>query len=482
MIILGTNSIKDTGYDVANSCRFNDGSTDYLSISGSTPSNRKKFTYSFWFKRGELGTDQALLSYESDSNNRGQIQVGSGSAADTFRYFERSGGSNTIDLYTNRLFRDNSAFYNIILAVDTTQSTESNRVKIFINGVQETSFSTSTYPSQNYDTNANGTYAKNIGRRNVNGGYNLDGYLAEVVFVDGTQQANTDLGEFDEDSGIWKPIDVSGLTFGTNGFYLDFEDSSALGNDVSGNNNDWTANNLTAIDQSTDTCTNNFATMNPLDNYYANSTFSEGNLKYTQGSSRYAWNLSTIAVSSGKWYVEVKLTTSGANAYIGITDRSPVQNLNDILGSGAFDYGLHQANGDIFNNAGTNPANDDENYASSYASGDIIGIALDLDNNKLYFSKGGQWSNGSGAWDSTTFNSSTGAITITAPASTNNGNYFFAGGDYQSGASPTFEWNFGSPIISISSGNTDGNGYGNFEYAPPSGYYALCTKNLAEYG
>jgi len=269
-LILGTNSIKDTGYDVANSLRFNDGSTDYLSISGSTPDNRKKFTYSFWFKRSHLGTDQALLSYESDSNNRGQIQINS---SDQLRYFERSGGSTTTDLVTNRLFRDVSSWYSIIISVDTSQGTDTNRVKIYVNGVQETSFATSTYPSQNYDTNANGTFAKNIGRRNVNGDYKLDGYLTEVVFVDGTVTAHTDYGEFDEDSGIWKPIDVSGLTFGNNGFYLDFEDSSALGNDVSGNDNDFTANNLTAIDQSTDTCTNNFATMNPLDNYYQSATF-----------------------------------------------------------------------------------------------------------------------------------------------------------------------------------------------------------------
>jgi hypothetical protein len=149
------------------------------------------------------------------------------------------------------------------------------------------------------------------------------------------------------------------------------------------------------------------------------------------------------------------------------------------LGSGAYDYSVYQLNGDVYNNAGTNPPNTDQSYASSYASGDIIGIALDLDTNKIYWSKNGLWSDGSGNWDES---SPTGFISITAPSSTNNGQYFFSAGDYQSGASPTFEWNFGNPPFAITTGNEDANGYGNFEYEVPPGYYALCTKNLAEYG
>ena len=477
MIILGTNSIKDTGYDVANSCRFNSGSSDYLQWNSSPAGNRQKFTFSIWFKRAKLGVTQVLASASYSGSDEGYLYISSG---DTLEWDSTNSGDG--DMFSSIKLRDTSAWYHLVWSVDTTQASAGNRMKFYLNGTQMTAWSTETQPNVNQSLywNVGGTYYPYIGRRH-SGDY-FDGYMAEVVQVNNAQLAADSFGEFD-DSGIWKPLkSVADLTFGDTGYYLNFQDSSALGNDVSGENHDWTSNNLTAIDQSTDTCTNNSCVINSLDNYYAASTFSEGNLKTVQGSSRYAWNLSTMAVASGKWYAEVKFTTSGSYALIGITDRSPLQNLNDVLGSAAYDYSIYQPNGDLYNNAGLNPPNDDANYAASYANGDIIGIALDCDNNKLYFSKGGAWSNGSGSWDSTTFNASTGVVTITAPASTNNGNYFFAAGDYESGSQPTFEWNFGSPPYSISSGNTDGNGYGNFEYAVPSGYFSLNTKNLAEYG
>jgi hypothetical protein len=471
-LILGTNSIKDTGYDVANSLRFDDGSSDFLQQS-TTAGTQTTWTFSFWIKRGNIGSTQHIV--ENDLANYHRIRFTSG---DVFEVFD-SNGNHTWNW--NNLFRDVSAWSHIVLRADSTDGTNGNRLRLYINGTLA-SANTVASISQNYtfSFNQGGTFY--LGKRA--GGEFFDGYIAEMVFIDGTSLDPTSFGEFDSDSPtIWKPKDVSGLTFGNEGFYLDFENASSLGADVSGNSNNFTVNNLTSIDQSTDTCTNNFATINPLDNYYANSTFSEGNLKYTQGSSRFAWNLSTIAVSSGKWYAEVKLTTSGSFALIGITDRSPVSTTTKILGSGAYDFSVYQYNGDIYNNAGDSPPNDDENYASAYSSGDIIGIALDLDNNKLYFSKNGQWSNGSGSWDSTTFNSSTGVVTITAPASTNNGHYLFASGDYQGGVAPTFEWNFGgTQSFTISSGNADDNGYGNFEYDVPTGFYSLNTKNLAEFG
>jgi len=486
-LILGTNSIKDTGFDVSNSVRLDSASTDALTRTFSGAGNRRTLTMSMWMKRSKnipSGSDR-VFGWKNNGGNYGfqfdndQLRI----------YFDGSGGTNSTIL-TNRVFRDPSAWVHLLFKVDTTQSTEADRMRLYINGTEETSFSERVYPAVNEEGGMNLGNICKIGRSAVATNSYYDGYLCEVAFIDGTAVAHTEFGEFDGDSpNIWKPKDISGLTFGTNGFYLQFKESgtsqnsSGIGADTSGNDNHFAVENLTSIDQSTDTCTNNFATMNPLDNYYANSTFSEGNLKYTQGSSRYAWNLSTIAVSSGKWYAEVKLTTSGSFALIGITDRSPVSTTTKILGSGAYDFSVYQYNGDIYNNAGDNPANDDENYASAYSSGDIIGIALDLDNNKLYFSKNGQWSNGSGSWDSTTFNSSTGVVTITAPASTNNGHYLFASGDYQGGVAPTFEWNFGgTQSFTISSGNADDNGYGNFEYDVPTGFYSLNTKNLAEFG
>jgi len=467
MIILGTNSIKDTGFNVDNSLRFNRGSSDYLNRTLGTPTNVDKATFSTWIKFSDVtsSNDTAIFSATADGNNTTHLEkLGS----QVFRLNMRESTSYIGVLTTNRVFRDPSAWMHIVVAFDTTQGTDSNRIKLYINGVQETSFSTATYPSQNTDLRINTSgQVFNIGSRGDTGNH-PDAYYAETVFIDGQQLAADQFGEFDSDSGIWKPINVSGLTFGNNGFYLDFENSGALGADVSGNTNNFTVNNLTAIDQSTDTCTNNFATINSLDNFYANSTFSEGNLKIVTSSNE-TYNTSTIGVSSGKWYFEVEWdATSSGTSVVGIVD-SPSSATSASLHKQSKGWGYRDG-GDVKNNDSAVSGS-----WSSYTTGDIIGIALDLDNNRLFFSKNGSFQN---SGDPT---SSTGAITITAPSSLTTGNYFFAIGDYNSGTT-TLLANFGSPPFAISSGNTDGNGYGNFEYAVPSGYFALNTKNLAEYG
>ena len=317
-----------------------------------------------------------------------------------------------------------------------------------------------------------------IGRYEYGDSSYFDGYLAEFIGIDGTQYAASDFGEFDSDSPtIWKPKDPSGLTFGDEGFWLDFEDSSALGNDVSGNDNDWTPSNLDATDQATDSPTNNFCTMNPLDNYYAGSTFSEGNLKIVTVASGSAYVVGTIGLSSGKWYWEVKAVsfTTGAD-YCAIGVSSTQITDTSQLGANSNDYG--------FGNTGTqNSGGSSSGYGSSYANNDIIGFYLDLDNNKLYFSING-----------TIQNSGTG-ISITAVASTSLGAYFPAISDWSSSGSNlvTAEFNFGSPISALSSAVSDANGYGNFEYDHSDGggssfdsaakdFLAICTKNLGSDG
>ncbi len=476
MIILGTNSIKDTGYDVANSCRFDRASSDGLTRSQST-GNQRTYTVSFWVKRSALGNQEHIVSARYGNQTRYQYIRWNGDSdskkncLDIFSgIYSTSSTSTSMYFVTNRVFRDMSAWYHIVLAVDTTQSTESNRVKIYINGVQETSFQQSTYPTQNqqhfYNIN---TTSIEIGTQNS--GQYLNSYLAEVVLVDGQQLDATSFGEFDSDSPtIWKPIDVSGLTFGTNGFYLDFENSGSLGADVSGNGNNFTVNNLTAIDQSTDTCTNNFCTINSLDNYFYAGTLSEGNLKQTANASNYSFGTSTFGVSQGKWVVEVKIESgSTVRNVMGITDKVSTGTTNE-LGSLANGYG-YSANGLIYNNGSEITGSYD-----TFTTNDIIGIYLDLDNNKLYFSKNG-----------TVQNSGTG-ISITAPSSTTNGVYFFAFGDYGASDDSVNNVNFGSPAFAISSGNTDGE-YGNFEYtttitgdSASKTFKALNTKNLAEFG
>ena len=464
-LILGTNSIKDTGYNVANSLRFNSGSSDYLNRTPSSSGNRKTWTFSFWIKRTKLGVTQYILSANDASANYSTFRFN----GDQIEHYEYYSSAVQYSLKTNRLFRDVSSNYHILLAYDTSQGTAANRIKLYVNGVQETSFATSSYPSQNYDSFFNSTsYVNYLGTEG--GSNNADGYMSEVCFIDGTALDPTSFGEFDEDSGIWKPIDVSGLTFGTNGFYLDFENSGSLGADVSGNGNNFTVNNLTAIDQSTDTCTNNFCTLNALNPVsQSNSQLSEGNLKLTNVGSQYFSRTGNIAVTSGKWYSEVKITQLGGESQVGIID------ITKATGDSWYANAIERAY--VYLQNGYRYSNDSGGAwgANSYTTGDIIGVAMDLDNNKVYVSKNGTWQN---SGDPTSGATGTGAMY----SITDGYDYTFVSTTLDSGTDPVHEWNFGSPSFSISSGNTDGNGYGNFEYAVPSGYYALNTKNLAEYG
>jgi hypothetical protein len=479
MIILGTNSIKDTGYEVANSCRFNGGSSDSLNRTLGTPTNNKKYTISIWVKKtknsGNVnGNSQSLLGTIGGDDTYFEINN-----SDQLFFGEYSSSAWQIEIKTDRLFRDVSAWYHIVLAVDTTQGTESNRVKLYINGVQETSLAQTNYPSQNFNTKLNSAsnhYISNNG--NIGGAYAayLEGYLSEYVLIDGQALAPTDFGEFDADSPtIWKPIDVSGLTFGTNGFYLDFEDSSALGNDAAGSNN-FTVNNLTAVDQSTDTCTNNFATSNPLID--SGTGYSQGNLDLSFGNGSQDNAGGTFGVSKGKWYWEHKIISSGNTHYLGIKSAdSDLTSTSGATGTPSMYY----------SNAGNkvyNSSSGGSSYGSTFTDNDIIGIALDLDNNAIWFSKNGSWQN-----SATQSEIETGTTTNAAFSGTGSSNGFPSEQVYlpwivgqTGGAAFTMTTNFGSPTFSISSGNADGNGYGNFEYSVPSGYYALNTKNLAEYG
>ena len=476
MIILGTNSIKAAGgFNVANSLRFNDGSSDSLTKTPSGAGNRRTWTYSTWLKRTTPNGFQSIMGADAASQGSGYSLFFSFDSTNELIFGQ---GDNTW-LKTNQLFRDPSAFYHILLAVDTTNGTANNRVRMYINGSEVTSFGTRNNPSQNYEMVWNNTVNHSIGADFPNSGLRnfFDGYMCETVNIDGQQLAPDQFGEFD-DSGIWKPIDVSGLTFGNNGFYLDFEDSSALGNDAAGSNN-FTVNNLTAIDQSIDSCTNNFATLNSLLPTFS-STFTEGNLKWTPSTaSQYYWSNSTFGLSQGKWYMEAKLTTAADHNVIGLSNDSALDDTSFLAGTGgegdaniAYQYGYKSSNGQVYNNASGS------SYGNTYTTNDIIGLYLDLDNNKLYFAKNG-----------TVQNSGTG-VSITDPGSIPGGVYFLAVADGTSSNASVWEVNFGGTnTYSISSGNTDDNGYGNFEYSPnitgdsvAKKFYALNTKNLAEFG
>jgi len=491
-LLYPSNVFVPTAYNVANSCRFNSGSSDRLYKSQST-GNQKTYTFSFWIKRSILSAQEniigaryggqgryAFLRWNGDDPDKDKLEFHSG-------IYSTSSTSTSMSFKTNRLFRDVSAWYHIVLAVDTTQGTESNRVKIYVNGVQETSFTTATYPSVNQNHFFNiSTTTLEIGAQNSDS--YLNAYMAEFCLIDGQQLTPTSFGGFDEDSGIWKPIDVSGLTFGTNGFYLDFKDSANLGNDANGGT-DLTEANLTAVDQSTDTCTNNALVLNPL-SANASYVFSEGNLAVAINGVNLEKKIipSTFGSSSGKWYWEVKNTSSSNQNYIhaGFVDADVIGQF--ITGSQSnAPYSANNGYGNFIQGQGTpgdgisvyKAGSSNYNTSTTWLADQIGMFALDLDNRKAWFGVNGTWINDASG---NTGNPATGANPtwgsndlistdkVWIPASTG----------YYSG--PSCSYNFGSPPYAISSGNTDGNSYGNFEYAVPSGFYTWNTKNLAEFG
>ena len=436
----------------------------YLTRSKSSPTSDKKGTISFWIKRTNLTNQQATFvsgGGSIDSNiffeNDGTLQV-----------YDYQSGAYQFRYVTNRVFRDSSAWYHIVVRIDTTDSTAGDRVKIYVIGVQETSFSVETDPSQNltplFFTNA---YAFWIGAYRGSSGY-TDGLYTHFHYTDGYAYDASTFGESDSVSGIWKPKTAPSVTYGTNGFFLKFENSANMDLDSSPNNHTFTTGGT--ITQTQDTPSNNFATLNPLHkgDTLTGFTFANGNNTITFGSTTYPYTFSTQAVSSGKWYAEFKVTANPNDVSIGISngEKSP------YLSHSQYDYAYVGSNGNVQSNQSGS------SYGSALSTNDILGVAMDLDNNRLFFSKNGTWQNSA---DPT---SSTGAYTITAPSSTTNGVYHFAVGDFNSAAS-SVQCNFGNGKFgtsSVASSNSDSAGLGLFEYSVPSGYYSLCTKNIKNYG
>jgi hypothetical protein len=468
--VVGGNESK--GYDIENSLRFNQGDTAHLDKTfGSAGTSNKTGTLSFWYKRTTVDNVDFLFhvypNRSGHSNDRTFIAIGSDNKLVYERIFE---GSTQSQLKTTQLFRDVSAWYHIVVVFDTTQGTDTNRLKVYVNGNQVTSFSTTNYPGQNVDIDLADAHMHTVGAGYSEGSYvhPLDGYLTEYHYIDGTAKAQTDFGEFN-DNGVWVPIKYTG-TYGTNGFYLEFQqtgtsaNSSGIGADTSGNDNHFTPTNLAATDITEDTCTNNFCTMNPLA-IGADATLSEGNCQIAYGSGTRSVSTANMGFASGKWYWEWKISaasTDGCSAMPGIGGLPFGPDLGTYLGNNSNGYAYNGEDGKKYS-GGANSA-----YGDTFTTNDIISVAFDADNGNLYFYKNG-----------TIQNSGTAAYTsLTSPSS---GFYYPAMGDASGAKTFTAQANFGNPPYSISSGNSDGK-YGNFEYAPPSGYYAICTKRLAEFG
>ena len=438
----------------------------YLTRTG-TSGNQKTFTFAGWFKiKPEVqnfcwtagiysSTIMSQCYFESD----GTFVINHFNATPTQLY----------NLVTDRLFRDPAAWYHVVVAMDTTQAVAADRTKIYINGVQETSFSTETYPVEDYDTAFNSTLTQSIGRRDGSSTY-YDGVMAHLHAADGLAYAPTVFGEVDSTSGIWVAKTSPSVTYGTNGGFYKFA-AGALGTDSSGEGNNMTVTGT--MTNTKDTPDNNFATMNPLDNFYQGMTYSQGNNTIVTANS--APSTSTIGLDSGKWYCESKAvsTTGGADWIAGITSNN-LNGTSNELGHFANDWGYKGVNGSV------RTGNLDGAYGNTWGTGDIIGTALDLTNNKLYFSINGVWQNSGVPTSGAT---GTGAISISLGTNdASKGAFFIAAGCETASEQHTWSMNFGNGYFgtTLDGTNADDAGIGLFKYDVPAGYYAICTNNLGD--
>ena len=446
-----------------------------LSRTNGTSTNQKKGTFSAWVKRSSTQAGQGMISGYVDSNNYSVIYFDS---SDRLAYLEQQSGSTESFVRTTRLFRDTNAWYHIVVALDATQSTSSDRVKLYVNGSQETVLSSTNYPS---DTNlkllSNSTPLK-VGEDTTGSPNYFNGMMAHVHYVDGTAYTPTTFGQTDATTGIWKPKTGPSVTYGTNGFFLKFDNSANMGLDSSDQSNNLTTTGT--IIQTKDTPSNVFSTLNPLVNIGTTSR-TIANVATTFNTSTTAWAnlLSTLTFSKGKYYVEVKIdTVQSSNGYggFGITDATESTTANDSIGNVSsksagvtFD---HRSGQSKLRSAGSAVTSNIGNFSN----GDILGLAVDMDNKALYVHLNGTYYQISSVTGVPTSGASkTGAITI--PATCEDCVFFCA--SYTSDAKSSF--NFGNGYFgttAVTSAQSPDGGEGIFEYDVPAGYRALCTKSL----
>jgi hypothetical protein len=427
----------------------------YLTRTPSSTGNRKTWTWSSWCKFSQNTTIDTLLSVGADSSNRTKIIRNNVQNGDI--RFLYSVGAVQYDLVTSALYRDVSGWYHIVVAVDTTQATSSDRVKIYINGEQITSFSTANYLPQNTDTDINTTNTHYIGRYSYTASNYMNGSMSHVHFIDGTAYDASAFGETDATTGEWVGKTSPSVTYGTNGFFI-LKDGNGI-TDQSGEGNDFTLGGGTLTDLK-DNPDNVFATANPL--------IANGNIDYSNGntnsyhtySGQWRWTASTLGASTGKYYSEYKISAIGSEVAIGIMDlgqstgTTPSQNsANDFVGK--FTNSISYVNsGTIYK------ANSDlQGSVTTYTTNDIIGVAMDLDNNTVQFYKNG---------------STVGtAVSITSGLTYNIGVAGYG--------NARILWNTGNGYFgttAVSSAGTNASGNGIFEYDVPTGYTALSTKGL----
>ena len=435
------------GYFIKNSLRLRSSAGGYLVRTLGTPTNTTAFTLSFWVKRGKLGSQQQLVLPGLGGSGvvQGNIEFLSD---DTIHYWGYNGSAMVFELTTTQVFRDPAAWYHIVALWDSANATSSSRVRLYVNGSQVSSFSTATYPSQNA---SNATIAWNtaiahyISRADT---YPMDCYVAEINFVDGQALTPSSFGKTNAATNQWIPKKFAG-TYGTNGFYLKFADASAataaaIGKDSSGNGNNWTPNNISVtagatydamIDSpSLSGAASNYWTFNPLIPV-SGATYSNGNLQYTNSNNNKS-GFSSPLPTTGKWYWEGTWITNGGGS-------SPIIGISqagfDITQGGSGELG-YRSNGNKFDQSGTETA-----YGATWTTGDVIGVAVDMDGGTIVFYK-------NGTSQGTAF--TTVLTALTQPVS------------------PMFRVNVAGDVLAINFGQRP------FTYTPPSGFVALNTFNL----
>jgi hypothetical protein len=474
----------------------------YLSRSQSSSEDstaRKKFTISGWYKladNGDAGGWKGFWSAAVDNNNYSSLKQN----ADGYIIFEQKSSGTGVTWTSSGRYRDYCSWYHIVVAYDSAQASNTDRVKVYINGEQ----AAGTYGSFTQDQEGfwgNSSATAGVGRYNNNTGnsYMYTGYMTHVVCTIGYALAPTVFGETDATTGMWKVRGApSGITYSANGFFLKFENSGTMGADSSGNNNTFTVNgtggsNGTLV-QVTDVPDNNFATINPIDvgRNFDQTEISEGSLKST--SSGTTTNngdqiVSSMGFAKGKWYWEIKLLSNADSLFIGV--------FNDVLGGRApyhenYFYGIYGDGTGSHSQIYQSQEGGQRGYGTDsnpcFSNNDICQVAFDCDNYRLYIGKNGLWTDdnaasGGSITSGSAFNQSTptGYYQISTAAAQAG---FYRSAVVKAGSSVQFsaQYNFGNPQFTIASSNSDANGHGSFEYAVPSGFYALCTKNLNTYG
>ena len=468
-ILNNSNAISAGGYTINNSVRLRSSASAYLTRTPASAGNRKTWTYSTWVKRGALGSSQTIFSATGANSDTTQNGLNF-QADDTLRWT----GYATAFRISTQVFRDPSAWYHIVIQFDSTQATATDRVRLYVNGTQITSFSTNNTITLNADYAVNQATAHEIGRFTTGGvsiAY-LDGYQAEVNFIDGQALTPSSFGQTSATTGVWQPKAYTG-TYGTNGFYLKFSDiattsgsNAGLGKDFSGNGNYWTTNNIsvtsgTTYDAMIDSPTNTASGTQPVGNYCtlnplwkgANVTLSEGNLKFLySGANGYDKGAVGTQVISSKSYWEVTdlctaIGTYGNNAF-GIIAVTASPNISFTTGSCV----VVRDSGNLYRNGTADPSGTGAPYASGSAN-DIYMFAYDPSTTTLWIGRNGTW-----------FNSGNPASGTGSVSTVNLGDVvpFITG--YQAG-------DFGG-VINF--------GQRPFAYTPPSGFKSICTTNLPD--